>query len=126
MTYKPPFARMRQIRRDAPPPMSRSVPNVEAALARRIETVFVVEEPEIPIEEVAAPIEEVAAPIEEVAAPVEVEPDEPEEPKKDPPKFYLQMKKYDLLSAALGMGLAVDDGFTKTQILNALKVAVGQ
>ena len=112
MTYKPPFARMRQIRRDAPPPMSRSVPNVEAALARRIETVFVVEEPEIPIEEVAAP--------------VEVEPDEPEEPKKDPPKFYLQMKKYDLLSAALGMGLAVDDGFTKTQILNALKVAVGQ
>ena len=119
MTYKPPFARMRQIRRDAPPPMSRSVPNVEAALARRIETVFVVEEPEIPIEEVAAPIAE-------VAAPVEVEPDEPEEPKKDPPKFYLQMKKYDLLSAALGMGLAVDDGFTKTQILNALKVAVGQ
>ena len=110
MSYKPPFARMRQIRRDAPPPIDWNQPaNVEAALAQvpppvepEPEAVFVIEEP--------APV---------VPAPVDEDPEVKDEKVK--PDWSPQMKKAGLLSVALGMGLDVSESMTKGQIVAALQ-----
>jgi hypothetical protein len=116
-TYKPPFARMRQIKRDAPVRGGTPV-NVEDAIDRLPAVpmpVFVVEEPEQPPAEEPAvtvtqpepePVEAVAS--QPVAAPLGI-------------KFNPQAKKADLLAIATAAGLAVDDTMTKAQIIAALQ-----
>lgn len=141
MSYKPPFARMRAIKRDAPPPIPRNQEpaSVEVALANAPEPVFVVEAPE-PVE----PEPGVSAPepieVEEPEVSVEPEPVEPEpievedhekaehedhEKAEDHKKlkFNPQMKKAELLALAEEAGLVVDDTMTKNQILSLLQEA---
>ena len=131
MTYRPPFARMRQIRRNAPPPLDKSTPiNVEAAIAQAPESVLVVEEapdekPPTPapapppmmgavVKPSEAPVEE--APVEE--APVEEAP--VEEEASDPDIIWsLNMRKAELIAIAKKMGVDTTD-MTKKQIVAAL------
>lgn len=135
MSYKPPFARMREIRQNRPLRASQADPvNVEDALDRMPVPVFVVEEPEQPsIEEPAVvitqpePVVEVETiepePVVEVEAiePVVAEP-EVIKPVR-PIKFNPQAKKADLIALARSEGLVVDDTMTKAQIIVVLQAA---
>lgn len=139
-TYHPPFARMRQIKRDTPPRSPRDmapveVPapaNVTEALAVTPEAVYVIEEPEIiektlelPVVTVEEPIVLDETDIEDVAS--STPPPVPEPPPvtapqaPEPPKYHPQMKKGELVMVAANMGVAVTDEMTKAQILDALK-----
>lgn len=135
MSYHPPFARMRQIKRDAPPPLSKPAPppvNVEAALAVTApETVIVVEEPASPppvVKMVDAVLydqkgrsllQSTALP--EPPALVVTPPPVPEPVVVEVPKFNPQMKKSELLLIAQNAGLDVTEMMTKNQILAALQ-----
>ena len=134
MTYQPPFARMRQIKRDAsryrqdsePVQLSERAPspepaNVTEALAQTPpEAVYVIEEPEPVVTEktVELPVVTVEEPAQEpVLEPVL------DETGAEPAKYHPQMKKGDLVVAAANLGITVTDEMTKAQILEALKTA---
>ena len=130
MTYQPPFARMRQIKRDAsryrqdsePVQLSERAPspepaNVTEALAQTPpEAVYVIEEPEPVVTEktVELPVVTVEEPAQEPVL---------DETGAEPVKYHPQMKKGDLVVAAANLGITVTDEMTKAQILEALKTA---
>ncbi len=135
MAYLPPFARMRQIKRDTVRPERDPVPvpteppaNVSEALAQTPEAVYVIEEPEVaertikPVEVVVPePVEPEPAPEPVVPEPVVPEP-APVEPEPKV-KAHPQMKKSELVVIAANLGLPLSDEMTKAQILDAIKAA---
>ena len=114
MTYHPPFARMRQIKRDTvrperdPAPVPTPEPaNVSEALAQTPpEAVYVIEEPTPPEPEPVVVERTIKLP-------------EPEAKTK----FNPQMKKSELVVIAANLNIPISDEMTKAQILDALKAA---
>jgi len=123
-SYKPPFARMRQIRANAPPPLSKYPQDVDAALAAV---------PEVP------PVEEIRVPVGAVEVIVEPGPDlkfgtaddhkhivQPggeapvDEPAEAAPKYDMTMKKAELAALADANGVEYPEGATKAEIVEAL------
>lgn len=134
--YLPPSSRMRQIRRDAPPPLPQGPQFVQGAQDRALkaesakapEAVFVIEEPVVDEPVMEMPFPEVAMPFFDVDTLPEPEVVPPPEPKAARPAepFHAQMKKSDLVVIAANMGVPLSDEMTKAQILMALKAASGQ
>ena len=124
MSYLPPFARMRQIRKAAAPrtpsvtDMGGTNPqNVEEALAAvEPEPVFVVEIPD-PIDDIEPPM---ADPVDDIEPPMA------DPVAADPIKIDASMKKAELLALAEALGVEADDTMTKSQIIAVLRAATGQ
>lgn len=143
-SYKPPYARMRQIRRDCVRPEAPAAPeapavpaNVEAALALLPEDVFIVEV-EQPAEAVAEanepPVAEESLPDEpeaeeSPAEPAEVAAEEEAAPEVAAPEvapapsklvFSSQMNKSALIAVALSAGWEVPADMSRSSILAEL------
>lgn len=133
--YKPPFARMRQIKQNAGPPMSKDPVSVLDAITQMTEpphpleeTVFVVEEPEALIEDPLTPVEVLpvpmdAPPVEEpepVAKVMDLPPPLPATPKKPD---LTKMNKTELAIIAANKGIPISDEMTKAQIVAAIRSA---
>lgn len=117
MTYHPPFARMRQIKRDTVRPERDPAPaNVTEALAQTPpEAVYVIEEPTPPEPEPVVVERAIKLP--------EPEPEPEPEPVEAKAKFNPQMKKSELVVIAANLNIPISDEMTKAQILDALKAA---
>ncbi len=140
-SYKPPFARMRQIRANAPPPPSKYPQDVDAALA------VVPEAPPVPV---VPPVEEIRGPVGAVEVIIEPGPDlkfgtaddhkhivQPggEAPVDEPVaevgnpaklKYDMTMKKADLADLADANGVEYPEGATKAEIVEALDQHFGR
>lgn len=130
MTYLPPFARMRQIKAKAPAPISKHPQNVAEAIADAQERQMggeVVEEVVVEVEEdlfveVTAGEDGLFGTDDDVVTDIHKHDEDGEHIQ---PQFSMAMKKAELLEVAEEMGVLINTGMTKKQIINALKAAPG-
>lgn len=149
-TYKPPFARMRHIRRDAPVRPQKDMPeNVEAALAeaaaKQSAGEEVADEIRVPVGAVDAvvtpgPDEKFGTPDDEFHIEAHKddglhEHEEPEvdddlplvaEPEVEVPKYGLDLKKAELVALADEHEVMLPEGATKAEIIAALDAHFGK
>ena len=118
MSYLPPFARMRQIRKAAAP-RTPSVTDMGGTNPQNVEEALAAVDPEpepVFVVEISDPVDDSEPPMADPVAPVVA----------DPIKIDASMKKAELLALAEALGVEADDTMTKSQIIAVLRAATGQ